>query len=370
MKKIKVAHLTSAHKDNDIRIFHKECSSLADAGFDITEIALNGKTRTENGVKIEGVPLILKSRLDRMRKAPKEIYMKALEINADIYHIHDPELLRIGLKLLKKGKIVIYDAHEDTPRQILSKPYLNPFLRKIVSFFYERFENYAAQRMSAIVTVTPRIKNRYDKLNKRVVEVANFPLSNEIESGANDKNISPASQNVIYIGGISYQRGIKEMIIAAGLSDVNLHIAGDWPAGLEKEVSQIAGWDKVVSHGFCSREKLTELKRNNIAGLVTLLPEPNHIDSYPIKMFEYMAAGLPVIASNFPLWKSIIEKNKCGICVDPSNPTEIASAIQFLSENPTKVKEMGENGLKAVHEQYNWDIEKKKLIALYNELSA
>jgi len=105
-----------------------------------------------------------------------------------------------------------------------------------------------------------------------------------------------------------------------------------------------------------------------MAGLVTLHPIVNYIDALPVKMFEYMVAGIPVIASNFSLWREIIEGNKCGLCVDPLNPSEIAKAIDYIMTHPAEAQQMGKNGLRAVQEQYNWDIEEKKLLALYEQL--
>jgi glycosyltransferase involved in cell wall biosynthesis len=93
---------------------------------------------------------------------------------------------------------------------------------------------------------------------------------------------------------------------------------------------------------------------------------PNHIDAQPNKMFEYMSAGLPLIASDFPLWREIVEGNDCGVCVDPADPAAIAEAIDRLVENPDLARRMGENGQRAVHERYNWAIEEKKLLALYD----
>lgn len=103
-------------------------------------------------------------------------------------------------------------------------------------------------------------------------------------------------------------------------------------------------------------------------GLVCFQPAPNQINAMPRKMFEYMAASLPVIASNFSLWKEIIEGNKCGICVDPLNPKEIAKAIDYLIEHPQDARRMGENGRKAILEKYNWENESVKLLNLYDKL--
>ena len=80
-------------------------------------------------------------------------------------------------------------------------------------------------------------------------------------------------------------------------------------------------------------------------------------------------AGLPVICTDFILWQKIIEDYQCGICVQPDNVDEIASAIQFLLDNPDVAKQMGENGRRAVAEKYNWGVEEKKLLKLYADLS-
>ena len=108
------------------------------------------------------------------------------------------------------------------------------------------------------------------------------------------------------------------------------------------------------------------------AGFILLKPNPNNIAaaSRNNKLYEYMAAGLPVIASDFPLWKKIIEKNYCGICIDPSNPEKIAKAIEYLIKHPDEAKKMGGNGKKAVLEKYNWENESKKLLKVYKNLAS
>jgi glycosyltransferase involved in cell wall biosynthesis len=110
--------------------------------------------------------------------------------------------------------------------------------------------------------------------------------------------------------------------------------------------------------------------RRSLAGLVLLHPVINYLDALPIKMFEYMSAGLPVIASDFPLWREIIEKNECGLCCDPLKPEKIAEAVQWVLDHPQEARIMGENGRRAVIEKYNWESEGKKLVKLYEDLIA
>ena len=367
MKKTKVVHFTSVHPFGDVRVFHKECVSLVDAGYEVIHIVPNAESGTFEGVQVISIDYKHTSRLDRMRKTTKLVYQKCLEVDADIYHFHDPELLRVGLKLKRKGKKVIYDVHEDVPRQILSKSYINGFIRRIVAFSVERLENYVSKRLDVIITATPFINDRFLKINKNSVNVNNFPMMNEIE--VKESHDLVREIRVCYIGVLSFIRGINEMVEAVGIADVDFQLAGTWQPGVEDKVSKIKGWNKVEDLGFISRATSLEVKSKCIAGLVLFLPEPNHVNAQPNKLFEYMASGLPVIASNFPLWKAIIEDNDCGLCVDPHDPKAIAKAITFLKENPQRVKEMGANGRKMVAEKYNWDIEKIKLLAVYKSLA-
>ncbi|MCA1750473.1 MAG: glycosyltransferase [Flavobacteriales bacterium] len=140
------------------------------------------------------------------------------------------------------------------------------------------------------------------------------------------------------------------------------------PLLLFKEVTGYPGWRNVDEHGFLGREEVAEVLGKSKAGVVTFHPLPNHIDAQPNKMFEYMSAGVPIITSDFPLWKEIVEGCKCGICVDPLNPEAIASAVNFIVANPRDAEKMGENGQKAVLEKYNWSIEKLKLFKLYRSI--
>src|SRR5665648_1215595 len=138
-KKIKVCHVTSAHPRYDVRIFHKECKSLANNGFDVT-LLVNDNLTNEfiNGVKIVSTQLKPKNRYDRMVKSKKNIKKQMLELDADIYHFHDPELLPEAGWIKYKGKKVIFDFHEDVSQQILFKKWIPQQIRHIVSLVYKK----------------------------------------------------------------------------------------------------------------------------------------------------------------------------------------------------------------------------------------
>jgi len=367
-KIVKVVHLTSAHQDGDVRIFHKECVSLAQAGFEVYHLIPNTKSRIEKGVHIVSFDFPVTSRFKRMFFLVKEIYKKALALNADIYHLHDPELLRIAMKLKKKGKKVIYDSHEDLPRDILSKQYIPTFLRKFICKRVEKFENRIASRIDGVVTATPFIRDRFLKIQKNTVDINNYPV---LETEVPYLKYEEKTVNAIcYIGTLNADRGVREIVQAAELANCKLFLGGDFrQAGFKEELQKLEGWKRVEELGFLNREQVLDVYNKSKLGLVTLHPLINFMDALPVKMFEYMAAGIPVIASNFPYWKNIVEIGECGLCVDPKSPQEIANAIKFILENPDKAKVMSENGKRLVKEVSNWDIEKKKLVEFYLKLN-
>jgi glycosyltransferase involved in cell wall biosynthesis len=365
-----VVHLTSAHTRFDTRIFLKMARSLAAAGYTTSLVVADGQGDGQrDGVKImDAGPS--RGRLDRMLGATRRVADRGLALDADLYHIHDPELLPAALRLKGHGKRVIFDAHEDLPRQILSKPYLLPVLRRPVSLAMSGFERFACKRLDHVIGATPAIAEKFSAMGVAASNINNYPILGELESTTAK---AETAREVCYVGGIGAIRGIAQVISAMGLSaaGTRLNLAGAFPpSALRTQLQQDPGWSRVNELGFLDRNQVGEVLGRSAAGLVTFLPEPNHIESQPNKMFEYMSAGLPVIASNFPLWREIIEGNACGICVDPLDPKAIAAAIDRLVSNPEMARRMGENGRKAVHERYNWSQEEKRLLALYESLLA
>lgn len=359
-----IVHLTTAHPRHDIRIFHKMSRGLTSGPFTLL-VADGLGNRIIDGVSIVDIGKA-KSRLSRILFTPWYAANAIRKKNVQLIHFHDPEFLLPALWLKFLGFVVVYDVHEDVPRQILSKPWLPGTFRKPISWVFEQFENFAAKKMSAIVTATSTIADRFRPFSIPVTVVHNYPISAEFVTS------KPALTNnaLCYIGGISRVRGIDQLIQALSLlPDFTLTLAGRFqPPSLQSELELLPGWAQVDYRGEVDRNEITAILENASIGVATLLPIENYLDSLPIKMFEYMASGLPVLASNFPLWQRLVEDTGAGICVDPQNPKAIAVAVLNLMKNPSTLQEMGTRGKELIKKKYNWDTQLNELLRLYRKL--
>lgn len=365
---MKAAHLTSVHTRFDTRIFMKQCRTLAANKYSVVLIVADGRGKAcTEGLNIldVGKPT---ARLSRFFVTTTRIFRKAVSERADLYHLHDPELLPAGILLRMLGKKVVFDMHENLPRQVLSKYYLGKFSRVVFSrilYYFQRF----AFRFMPVIFAELSYANDFKDIRK-CVTVLNYPLIER--EPANLKSISEKF-HLGYIGEISHERGINTLIQTINhidRKDITLMLAGP----VRPDVAENPGFQQALSDGWLTslgplapEEAWSQMSLCH-AGLALLHPSPNFVESYPTKLFEYMMLGLPVIASDFPLWKEIIEGNRCGICVNPMDPRAIAEAIDYLAAHPEEAGEMGKRGRQAVEEKYNWTTEEKKLLQLYADL--
>lgn len=366
---MKVVHISTVHSVFDSRIFHKEAKAALKARYEIILIAQHKEHSVVDGIRIISLSKP-KNRMIRIFKLTWQAFFKALAQKADIYHIHDPELIYTALLMRLFDRRVVYDVHEDLPRQILSKYWIPKSVRGVVAKGAELMEWLAGKFMSGIVTATPAIAKRFPP--DKTVVVQNFPLLAEF-SFAEEIPYQERPMQVAYVGGITAIRGAVEMVRAMErlpeYLGARLALAGTFsPPELEATVRRLPGWKFVNFLGWQNRQAIGSLLANSRIGIVVFHPEPNHLEAQPNKLFEYMAAGIPVVASNFPLWRKIVEGEGCGLTVDPLNPQAIAEAIRWLLEHPKEAEEMGRRGRQAVLEKYNWDREAAKLLDLYRRL--
>ena len=325
-----------------------------------------GSARAD-GIRIVDVGR-LPGRVNRMLRTTHRVFDAARRLEADVYQLHDPELIPLGLRLKQMGRKVVFDSHEDVPAQLLAKPYLGHASARLLSRSFSAYERFACRRFNGIIAATPFIRDKFLPINPTTVDINNFPVVGEFEPAARWADKAP---EVCYVGGIAALRGIRELVRACALlrSPARVSLAGKFsePA-LEIELAAYPGWQRVTAHGQLDRAGVSRVMSRAVAGLVTLHPTPNHLEALPVKMFEYMAAGIPVIASRFPLLRDIVEGNACGVCVDPADPVAIAAAIDHFVLHPALAMRMGENGRRAVLEKYNWAVESRKLVSFYEHL--
>ncbi len=371
MKRFKAVHLTTVHSSSDVRIFHKECQTIAEAGYDVTLIAGRGQAGVAAGVKVRGLG-ITSRRWDRMTRGLLKSWRMALSERGHIYQFHDPELIPVGLLLKLAGKKVIYDVHEDFAASLREgdREWVPPALKGLLAFIIRAAEQVVVGTYDAVVAATPKIASFFPR--EKTVLVRNYPLAEELVFHKG-KTYSHRPRHAVYAGGISERRGIREMIRAFEKmgrdGEARLLLAGEFsPPALARELRKLPGWEYVDYFGCLSREALAEVLGGVRVGLVLLHPIESYIDALPIKLFEYMSAGIPVIASDFPRWREILTQTGAGIVVDPQDGDEVVEALRWIFTHEEEAEQMGRNGAKAVAQGLNWSGEGKKLLALYDRL--
>lgn len=370
LRKKHVAHLSSVHQPGDVRIVRKECTSLVEAGYSVEFIVPCDQEEVMNGVVVHG-PKRPASRMWRFLCTVPAVFWRAVQSRAAICHFHDPELIPVAILLVLMGRKVVYDVHEDLPQDILTKRWVPQRLRKAVARCSSFAEAVGARFFNGIVAATPGIAERFPR--GKTATVCNYPVLGELDPPA-EREFSHRSRKIVYVGGITAIRGAEEMVIAAEKAwteaGVKLELAGPFdPPELADKVQDPSGDTGVQVLGTISREGVRELLADCRAGIVVFHPGPNHNNALPNKLFEYMAAGVPVVASDFPLWAKVVGEADCGVLVDPLDPEAIAEAMMQLVNDPDVAGRMGQNGAKAVASKFSWEVARLALLGMYESLS-
>lgn len=357
MKRVVIC--TSVHPHDDVRIFHKEAQTLAGAGYEV--LLLNPEYGGERG----GVQFVRvqtgHSRARRMAFAWIHYAKAALGLKPDICHLHDPELIPAGLWLARRGVKVVYDAHEDLPRQIYGKQWLAKPLRPVAAGAAAFLQRRALRRFHLVFCATGLIARGFRGIIKNIVTLRNYPALAEFPP-----TNTPREAAVCYVGALSVSRGALEMARAAALAGVPLYVAGRFETqDLAARLRAMAG---VHYLGLLGRGEVAALLARCSAGLVTLHPTPAYMESTPIKLLEYMAAGLPAIASDFPHWRKLLGNAACARFVNPLDEHALAAEIKALAGAPQAARSLGENGRRAVEQRFCWEQERKKLLRGYQNL--
>lgn len=363
---MKITHLTTVHPRNDVRVLHKQCVTLASSGFNTTLIVADGiGNEVYKNVQILDIGDFRTNRIQRLTKAKNIILKYALETDSDAYQIHDPELLSVGVKLKKKGKKVIFDSHEDVPKQILYKTWLGPIqFRKLLARLYNRYEKKLVSKFDGLISVIDEITDKFECVRR--ITIKNYPV---IEAYRNHViSTEDKKKQIVYVGSITKERGIFDCIQAMKYlpTGYELILVGKFQSEKFKaECESLAEWSRVNYIGFKPMNEVAKILGESYIGLSVLHPEKNYLTSLPTKGFEYIAAGTPIVMSNFEYWRPYFKE--CGILVSPQSPDLIANALNRLIEDKDFYRKCKEIGLERSR-KYSWENESLKYIEFFRTI--
>jgi glycosyltransferase involved in cell wall biosynthesis len=294
------------------------------------------------------------------------MYQAARREDADVYHFHDPELIPVGLLLRVQGKPVIFDVHEDDVTAIRQKSYLPRALRPLLAAILGRMEACVSRFFHILVA-----EKYYTRRFPGATAVLNYPIRRCLPSAM--LNGAQGHTRLLFTGKVARSRGaLIHAQIVTHVRDSQVYVVGFCDKELADEMLSIAGDGKerlhiegVGSHVPYDRILSYYAQGGWLAGIALFVPNPHDMEKEPTKLFEYMGAGIPIICSDFPVWRALVEDTGTGLCVDPLDPRAIADAIEYLMAHPEEAERMRQNGRRAVSERYNWDAEAQKLLLLY-----
>jgi glycosyltransferase involved in cell wall biosynthesis len=353
----------------DPRSFYKEGRTLCKAGFKVKILGLFKHDRTVDGIQLLSFQPG-RNRFARFLVTNYQIFLRSLKEKADVYHFHDIDFIpwAILLKVLRRSK-VIYDMHEAYPEYMLLKTYIPKHIRKLLSQFVFVLEHFAVKLFDGIIPNDNFISQSFN--HKHNVTIFNFPTLDFFK----DMNGTPWQRrkyDLFYHGSLPRYHFERMMDIAENLDSKN--IRNKW--GIVTKDIRIINWanqelkKRNLSSNFDFLPYTDYLNVFNYLsmakiGIIPLPPYKKFMKNIPLKMFEFMGCGLPIVLSDLPPSRQFIAGENCAIAVEPDNIDEYAKAIKLLLNDPQMAEEMGQNGKKLVFEKYNWDNEQEKLLTLY-----
>ncbi|MEE3362048.1 MAG: glycosyltransferase [Anaerovoracaceae bacterium] len=363
-----VLHIGYAHRFDDIRIFKKECLSLAEHGYDVTYITSNKNSGSETPDDSDVKRIVAALRGGRGLRGLR--YLRDLKkylggAEYDIYHVHEILLYPVFKYLIRHGGTVIYDMHEDAPNQIgyeIAKRV--KFIGGAVRRYILHADNRMIKNAAYNIIVVEGQRERAERFSSRVKMICNYPIIRDSAVKHTDTN------HICYAGGLTDIRGITNLVEAMPDINARLYLAGAGTKEYMDKLKSLDGWEKVDYLGFLDRESVLEMYSKSSCGILLYKPLPNMESSLPNKMFEYMEAGLPVVCCDYDPWMEVVEKNNCGICVDRNfSKKEFIDAVNGLLADRDRAAEMGRLGRETVAEKYSWKSQEKILLEIYGELS-
>lgn len=363
-----VCHVTSAHNSSDNRIFRKECRSLAETGYTVYLVA-PGESRVEDGIEIIGTGAKATSRFGRMTDGASNVVQRALELNADLYHLHDPELLLHALQFKKKKKFVVFDAHENYAEQIRIKKYIPRQFRGSVSRMYEFIESVILKKIDGVVfTGLVNGANPYKNKCKRSVLINNSAIAADFRDVS---NLDFSSKKFICCtGSLSRDRGITQLVIASYRADVPLLLCGPIADSYLSDLSEMKEFETVKYLGMLPFEEVKKVISSSFLGSAVTLDVGQYYsaDNLATKTTEYMLSGIPVLINDSQYNRSLLEKTVFGRSIKAENLENYAAAIKFYKNHLSEASLHGNNGRKLALDCFSWESEAPKLFSFYESI--
>lgn len=366
---IHVCHLSSVHVATDTRILYRYCFSLQKK-YSVTLIAVHNKKEILNGIQI--IPFKrYKNKILRVLFTWIIMFFKAYKVKASLYHFHDPELIPCGLLLKWTGKKVLFDVHENIAEDIFDKDWIR--FKGLLYFFYSYFEKLAIHNFNLILA-EKSYEKRFLSKSARFTTVYNYPVHTFFEPFYIENR--KKNNRIFYIGILLESRAILQIAEALYLLQkknifVYFDVVGELYSELNAKIHALPFYPEIknylIFHGRKNLENGYAISKNAQIGMSLIHPMSNSIHSYPTKMFEYLCIGLPQIVSHFPLYESVVLKNKSGLSCNPLNAHEIAEKIAFLMNNESEYEMMAANA-KLASKQYDWKSEELKIFSVYQQL--
>ena len=374
---MRIAHLTISHGPFDVRIFQKEARTLAAAGHEVHVMTPGPAPAFAHGIHLHVLPDVggPSAYFWRVWRRAPSILRAAKAVDADVYHLPDPALIPVALLLQRRGAKIVYDAHEDRPRQARTKYRAEgrPIVGAVSSLLWRVLEAVGKRRFDGFAAVTPTIAATYPP--GKTVVLANYPQLGEFAS-LRPTPYDERPNDILYCGSLNRFRSIHRAVEAIGLVapelGARLVLIGGFKRahpGYQEELERLDGSGRVVFAGHKPRAEVVEALGRARVGLTMLSARPEHVDAMGNKTFEYMAAGLPVIAPDFPVWREVVADIGAGLVADSEDPAALAAAMEALLRDPERAQAMGRRGAEAVATTYNWQSEGAKLTALYEGLA-
>lgn len=367
MKKIRVLHISTAHPAQDPRIVFKQCPALAEL-YDVY-CALPRADTTRSGT-IQFIRLPYFSRVIwRALFASPYALLRGLWIRPKLVHVYIPEFLPFAFVFQLLGAKVIYEVQENLYKKMHFKT-LNRG-RLLEKAFY-KIDQFARKHCYLIFTEHAYLST-YTRLTKPYEVIYNYPLPSFLEPFGVPYRPHPKQPSFFYIGLLSFERAFDTLVDAlvqlkTSYPEFVVHLFGN-RTFTDDDLARLPQFDNVKTnlqfYGYTDQREAFRYAAGATAGLALLKPVGDYPDSYTTKLFEYMALGLPVITSNFPLYKQVVERHRCGLCVSPNDPAQITDALRYLIEHPDEARSMGQRGREAVEQYFSWTQEAKKLLSFY-----